>query len=311
MKHKKVALIIIYNHRYDKNIAILEDIYRERFSHIFHLVPFYTGVKENVIPVYENSYYFQGYIAQGFKSFYDEDFEHYFFIGDDLILNPVINENNYREKLKLSSDTSYIHNIMRLHQAKYQWLRTQEAFFWKKEQRGIEIRDEIPSYEEALKKFLAMDIEIKPLSFRQVFNNIHSLRNLIDIPKLDLRSLSGYLTNKFPLPYPMVGGYSDIFVVDAKAIKKFTELSGAFAATRLFVELAIPTALVLSAENIVTQEELTLKGRALWTPSDFEVLEKYENSLHKLLSDFPKNYLFLHPIKLSKWDTKISENQLS
>jgi len=57
----KAALILIYNHRYDKNIEILEKIYSKRFSVIFHLVPFYDGNRDNVIPVYENSYYFEGY----------------------------------------------------------------------------------------------------------------------------------------------------------------------------------------------------------------------------------------------------------
>ena len=76
----KVALIIIYNHKFDRNIDILENIYKDRFSNIYHLVPFYTGDKSNVISVYENSHYFQGYVAQGFKSYFKEEFEHYFFI---------------------------------------------------------------------------------------------------------------------------------------------------------------------------------------------------------------------------------------
>ena len=70
-----IALIIIYNHRYDSNVSILEGIYKERFSDIFHLMPFYDGDKPNVIPVYENSRYFQGYIAQGFRNFFNESFD--------------------------------------------------------------------------------------------------------------------------------------------------------------------------------------------------------------------------------------------
>ncbi len=56
----KIALVIIYNHQYNKNIDILERIYKGRFSHIYHLIPFYQGDKENVIPVYDASLYFQG-----------------------------------------------------------------------------------------------------------------------------------------------------------------------------------------------------------------------------------------------------------
>lgn len=40
-----VALIVVYNHRYDRNIEVVERIYAGRFSNIFHLVPFYDGTK--------------------------------------------------------------------------------------------------------------------------------------------------------------------------------------------------------------------------------------------------------------------------
>jgi hypothetical protein len=39
----KVALLVIYNHRYDKNITRVEALYKKRFSHIYHVVPFYDG----------------------------------------------------------------------------------------------------------------------------------------------------------------------------------------------------------------------------------------------------------------------------
>ena len=78
-----------------------------------------------------------------------------------------------------------------------------------------------------------------------------------------------------------------------------------FAATKLFVELAIPTALVLSADKIVTEEDLELKGKPLWSKQDFKILDKYDHQLNKLLNDFPANHLYLHPVKLSKWKSDI------
>ena len=58
------TLVIIYNHHYPKNIERLDLIYKDKFKSIFHLIPFYSGEKSNVIPVYGNSFYFQGYIAE-------------------------------------------------------------------------------------------------------------------------------------------------------------------------------------------------------------------------------------------------------
>jgi len=110
-----VALIIIYNHQYNKNIEILEQIYKGRFSNIYHLVPFYNGEKPNVIAVYENSFYFHGYVAQGFKSYFRKDYAHYFFIADDLILNPIIDETNYTLYLNLNSNSCFLPNFIILH----------------------------------------------------------------------------------------------------------------------------------------------------------------------------------------------------
>lgn len=62
----KIALLVLYNHRYDKNIPRIEKLYEGKFSHIFHLMPFYDGDHPNVFPVYESSYYFQSYIAQAY-----------------------------------------------------------------------------------------------------------------------------------------------------------------------------------------------------------------------------------------------------
>ena len=173
----KVALIIIYNHQYNKNIDILEKIYKGRFSNIYHLVPFYKGKKQNVIPVYECSYYFQGYISQGFKSYFKEDYTHYFFVADDLLLNPMINETNYVEHLKLNSNTCFIPEFITLHDRSEWWTRVGEAFRWSIKFPGIEAKNQLPDYKKALQKFKQFDLTIKPLLFNQIWKTPHSLRS--------------------------------------------------------------------------------------------------------------------------------------
>ncbi|MBN8650204.1 MAG: hypothetical protein J0L67_02190 [Cytophagales bacterium] len=95
----KVALIIIFNHKFEKNLPALKNIYQERFEDIYFVIPFYAGSETNVIPVYDHSYYFQGYIAQALK-FISHKFDHYLFIADDLFLNPAINQSNYSNFFK-------------------------------------------------------------------------------------------------------------------------------------------------------------------------------------------------------------------
>jgi len=281
----KVALIIIYNNRYDRNIDVVEKLYKNRFTDIFHLMPFYDGDKSNVIPVYENSRYFQGYIAQGLKSFFKESYEHYFFIADDLILNPIINEKNYKEIFKLDMETNFIPHLD--YPNNYFWYWNKNIIEYKIEIAGIECKNLLPDYNEALKKMKSFGIKNEYIEAENIY--------------LDERKKSG---ERYKPQYPVARSYSDIAIVSKYSIKKFCHFCGIFAATHLFVECALPTSLILACKKIIFEKDLLLRGRALWTKEDYEILEKYQQNLKKLLDDFPKNYIYLHPIKLSKWNTE-------
>lgn len=303
----QVALIIIYNHQYNKNIDILEKLYEDRFNNIYHIVPFYTGTKSNVISVYENSLYFQGYVAQALKSFFSNQFEHYFFIGDDLILNPIINQNNYKKHLKLNSDTSFIPNLLSLHELNYYWGNIILAYKYKIYTIGVEAVNQLPNYSKALLKFKKFNLDVENLRFEQLYK-----KPMVKFKRSSLKQVFGFywlkcksklLQKVYRLPYPLVGSYSDIFVISASSIKDFCHYCGVFAATNLHVEIAIPTAIVLTSDEIVTEKDLVLQGKALWTTEDLKILEKYNSDLNDLLSDFPENNLYIHPVKLSRWKT--------
>jgi len=311
----KVALIIIYNHQYNKNIDVLERIYRDRFSNIYHLVPFYNGEKQNVIPVYECSYYFQGYVAQGFKTYFKEDYTHYFFVADDLILNPIINERNYAEYLKLSPNTCFIPEFYTLHDQIEWWGRVPDAYNWRIETPGVEVQNQLPDYEEAMQKFKQFGFTIEPLHFSQIWKIPTSFkdwvrpfasRKALKHGIFTLRYITSRLMKKtYPISFPLIGSYSDIFIISSDTIKQFCHYCGVFAATKLFVEVALPTSLVLSAKDIRNEKDLELQGKALWTAEDYKELERYGNSLKQLIHTFPENYLYLHPVKLSKWNTDL------
>ena len=302
-----VALVIIYNHQYNKNIPILEKLYGPRFTHIFHLVPFYNGTQENVVPVYASSYYFEGYVAQGLKSYYRTEFKHYFFIADDMILHPSINETNYQEQMRLDDTSCYISRLSPLHEANTFWTMNLHAVLYNKHSPGTEAAEQLPDTEMAIALLKNFGIENKPLAFDHIWKKPANYRGWLGSsdhnrrPYL-LRSIYQKLTQKkYSLNYPLVRSYADIFVVSADSIRQFCHYCGVFAATNLFVELAIPTALVFSAKSIVTEKDIAYTGRALWTKEDHAILDRYEHRLDKLLANFPENYLFIHPVKLSKW----------
>ncbi|MEN9447929.1 MAG: hypothetical protein RJA25_1219 [Bacteroidota bacterium] len=315
----KVALIIIYNHRYDKNIEVLENLYKTRFSNIYHLIPFYDGDKENVIAVYENSYRFQGYISQAFRTFYKDMYDHYFFVADDLMLNPAINENNYSDCLNISPTASYFPVFLDFNDDDLKWMRIRGAIEYPHFVPGVEFHKELPSNEEATRILRNAGFELKPILYKNAYTSHIKLNFKKDIIEGEsslmnkTNTIIRYIINRikssihtsrnktFHLKYPMVGGYSDIFVVSKSCIKPFVRYCGIFATSQMFVEFAIPTALLLSTKEIQTEATIDYKGKALWTEADYQMIAPFKNDLNQLISNFPKNHLYLHPIKLSKW----------
>ena len=299
----KVALIIIFNHRYDNNIEKLEAIYKGRFRNIYYLIPFYDGNKSNVIPVYENSYYYQGYIAQGYASYFKEEYSHYFFVADDMVLNPVINEGNFRQHLKMDEISCFIPELLSLHKI-HGSANTRYAFNYTHKKWGVEARDEMPTYDEAMVAFDKFGLELKPLSHKQAFeqqNGYEKIKGLIKVGIGKKKPAKKF----YDLSYPLVNAFSDMLVVTKKTIKKFSHYCGVFAATELFVEIAIPTALVFTAEAISTEKDLELHGKYLHTEQELKELDRFNNKLSDLLGNFPPGYLYLHPVKLSKWKNDI------
>lgn len=292
----KTALLIIYNHRFDRNIPILNNIYKGRFSNVFHIVPFYDGDEENVIPVYESSFQFSGYISQAYTHLKGKGFTHYFVVADDMVINPEIDETNLWEKSGISHDSCYILGLTSFQTRKKHWERTIEALGYNPYVKGAEIKNVIPSIEEATERFKFHNLPTGDIPFKYVYKNVRRNRSLNTCEKLQL------LRRRGRLAYPLVGGYSDILLVTADVMEKFALYCGAFAATRLFVEVAIPTALVLTSNKIQYDKDLKLKEKTLWNEEDHSrVLGKYNFSLEALNKDYPEDTLFIHPVKLSKW----------
>ena len=286
----KTALLVIYNHRFDKNIQRIRELYAGRFSHVYHIMPFYDGNENDVIPVYESSYCFSGYISQAYTHLKHLGFTHFFVVADDMILNPSLNEHSIWEQMGIDYSDSYIDEIVCFQNGgKRWWRRIIDALDYTPDQLGVELKGILPSKEEAQRRFDFHKLPYTPIPRKELLRNPRKK----DFVKM--------LTRSCELKYPLVRAYSDILLIPADVMPKFANYCGAFAATRLFVEMAIPTALILSADNIKLGNDVKLKPGAMWFEQDFKILEGYNNSLEKLFREFPEGKLYLHPIKLSKW----------
>ena len=168
------------------------------------------------------------------------------------------------------------------------------------ESEKVEIKNIIPSCDEVKKKVKQYGLDSKEyiplwLLLRLFFRK--------KTKRLFYFILKSFFTLRWrqKIKYPVVGAYSDILLLPQNIMNQFVNYCGAFAASDMFVELAIPTSLIMCSDTIVTGKDLLLSKSLHSSKDDFSILDKYHFSYDALEQNFPKNHLFLHPIKLSKW----------
>lgn len=303
-----ICIAIIFNHKYNENIPILEKIYRDRFSSIYYIVPFNVnhieGIEdERVIGVYETSYCFQGYIAQAYERIQNKSYTHYVFIGDDQILNPKLNENNLLKELGIIENESYIKEIIPYDEISDGSLKDQSNKLYNilsafRINVGVSYRSELPTYEEACKKCHKHGLRIPkklPIGF-------FCSGGYISPKHLPLTLVTIGINRGFQLPYPLYKAYSDMIIIDKQSMREFSRISGVLAAMNVFVESAIPLAMLLACKRIKTEKEINgYRGIEFWNKEIDDFQNRYDRSLKKLLREFEENVLYYHPVKLSKW----------
>ncbi|HEX8507413.1 MAG TPA: hypothetical protein VF630_18770 [Hymenobacter sp.] len=299
------------------------------------MVPFYDGAQPNVIPVYENSFFFEGYLAQGYRQYFKEEYEHYLFVADDMVLNPAITEDTYARFFQLDEGDSFIPEIFSLHnlsnndtlwfrpilskerKVKNFWWRIQQAVEYSPQKEAVESEHEMPAFAEAENKLKQHGYEIRTLHHTDLHGGLHPSTDRYTLLKQQIKYALNYkgADARHALKYPLVASYSDIVIVHKDAIQKFVHYCGVFAATELFVEFAIPTALLLATDagKVKTEPAIGQRGVLYWN-YEAENVEKYEQALQqygfelrRLLANFPADKLYIHPIKLSKWKTELPE----
>ncbi len=277
----KAALVIIYDyhqHHVDY-IPQQEKAYGGRFSDIYHLVPALPGfapsadlelIGANVIPVHGKPYRFQGYIAQGLQRYFREEYTHYLFIHYRLIWNARISQDSFCDHLRLDGDTAFFPEFSPLHQT-LDWAHTSEAYAFRL--RSGEDAASLPAYEQALGKFAAHGLEIKPVSFhwrlllRGHYAPPRPPANALLQPVIAplrwarmvfrrLKRLATWSPSGRELAYPLVGGFSDALVVPAINVAEFCRYCGAFADANLPATIALPTAVALSCDKVSTRKNI-------------------------------------------------------
>jgi len=294
-----ICLSFVFNHQFEKNIPKLKKLYDDRFSTIRYLSPFSKSTESDIIPIFETSIHFQGYFAQAFAQL-PKDCEYYVFCGDDLILNPSLNERNLIDSLNCN-DSSYIKYLNPIWEHSFAWHKFEECNRFTEKEYTIPYKSLLPSRNELLKIYESHGIKYRNLGFHN-FKGVKEKK----ISTNRIKSGVSYFLrnrNKRFINYPLVEGYSDIIVVPQGHLELFCHYCGIFAAMNLWVDAAVATALILSGSKIKTEKETNYSGTEYWHGEEIiDRLKPSKNKLDKIGEIFNKDELYIHPIKLSSYN---------
>ena len=315
-----ICLVHLFNHRFEANLPVLQRIYAERFPDRHVLMPFASKPGHGISRVYELGRNFSGHIAQGARDFIDPGFTHYAIVADDLLLNPRLHASNLVAALGLKPREGYIKNLTPADALRDEWIWAGEAAaHFRRYGKAVDLAGLLPPAEEARAKVAALGLYLPD---RPGSGRAGAVRRHLSHPRQSVWAwLEGLTMRGQPADYPLLSGYSDLVVVPAEAMERFAQYCGMFAALDIFAEIAVPTALALACEGVRTELPLGrhfhdvrhdhgssqkgaggLKGVELWTREDLAEADALLSlPLDDLLDAFPPDWLYCHPVKLSRY----------
>jgi len=295
----KICLSFVFNHQFEQNIPKLRKLYDDRFSTIRYLSPFSKSTESDIIPIFEASIHFQGYFAQAFRHL-PRNCDYYVFCGDDLILNPSLNEDNLINALNCD-DSAYIKYLNPIWEHSFSWHKFEECNQITENEYTIPYQILLPSRNKLLKIYENHELYYRNLGFHN-FKGVNEKKVTTNRIK---SGISYFLKNgnKRFINYPLVEGYSDLIVVPQGHLELFCHYCGIFAAMNLWVDAAVATALILSGSKIKTEKDTNYSGTEYWYGEEIiNRLKPIHNKLDNIGKLFKEDELYIHPIKLSSYN---------
>lgn len=276
----------------------------------------------DVISVHHGSYLFQGFFGEARQALAELGCDAYVIVGDDLILNVKLDEKNIHAKMNLPERHAYIKNLSSLYDSPISLSRnrtTYRAFF----PDGFKWESSLPKSREAFERSGKYPISHKPLGFRN-FPLPWTRAGLSSLATAASWFLSRDHSRKLfshtckTVSYPAFYSYSDFLIIPGREWVTFAKYCEATTAMQLFVEAAIPLAMVLACSRVETEYEYgekhdsisprrRMRMRGVELPWQGAARQRFEESFSrnfdKLVDGFDSETLYYHPVKLSSWST--------
>ncbi|MDW7555715.1 MULTISPECIES: hypothetical protein [Azospirillum] len=308
------TLCVLFNHAYPNNIPIIRKIYEGRFKNIIFIMPFARNVGDDVITSYRGSFSFQGMIADAAPRLSEYKSDYYVFVQDDVLLNPALNEGNIEKFLGIGPKMAFFPQFYSLSGPIHRWFWTTRVvwrLFYSHNSlggSGAEMALKyLPPKEFAEEKAKRYGISCAPITYDNIENckvpHFSSSEHTRSLNKslMDGLFFSAHEKRSIILPYPFVFGISDFFVLHKDVFDEFVHFQGVCAGMDLFAEVAIPSGLMVCAEQVVQCKDLGLEVDWVWGNSRENLDISY------LKEKLNENFLLIHPVKLSKMGDSIDK----
>lgn len=297
MPAPRCTLVILFNHPFPKNIGKLRAIYGERFDDIVFLMPVIRVDDPAVITVYRGGFNFHGHVADALDALEARGSELYMFCQDDLLLHPALTPSSFWQNASFDQHDGFIPEPKSFSGPGH------EDWFWNDRVLsrlaeptsplfggGVEaFTRHLPGVDEARVRFARYNIDA--MVYPKPWPPKPGWAGLLG------RAVKGK-ASPAPLPYPLAVAFSDFFALRRDALRPVGQYLGLFAAMDLFVEVSIPSAMILGCQNVATLGDTPWSVHIDWTDRN-ELASRAPTDLETVYEGFGNSLLYTHPVKLS------------
>ncbi|WP_174300682.1 hypothetical protein [Caulobacter sp. S45] len=311
-----ITVCVLFNHPFPANIPALKAIYADRFEDVMFVQPMAPSEDPEVLTSYSGAYGFHGMMVDAIPRILALGAEHVVFIHDDVLLNPLLNENNIVDRLGLTADGAFLPEFKAFGGELDAWPWTL-GVLWKLvfplnaiSGSGAEhFASYLPDPQQVEARLCRKyGFDFKPFSWnrdapsaRPMLGYGRELPAEVQAPILE--TLFGPRDDPRTIKpaFPLCSGMADFVVVSRGMLEDFRRLLGVFQQLGLFVEVAVPTALAAAAEHVVQSRDVGLRADWLWAEG------REATSAATLIEGFRTNLLLAHPFKLSRQGALVDE----